>query len=508
MRKSALAIGAGVLVSGPTALAFFAGGFFDRPRLIAGIVAWALVIVAAVLAPRPLPSSVPGRLALAGLFLLTAWTALSLTWAPLGGRAQDDLQRVLLYLAFFIASLALLRGPLVRRWLEPAVALGALTVVGYGLAERLLPGMIELDRSRTASGRLEQPLSYWNGLGAVAAIGLVLTVRIAGDRERSRWLRGTAAAAGVPLALGVYLSFSRGALAALAAGLVVLLALAPEGRPQLRSALAIIGAGAAAALVASRLSAVESLRIGETGDAEEGALMLAVLAMLALTAAAVVVRRPRRQLKPLSLRVGRPAVVLTVSVIALLGTAIAATALEGKPQGVSPQRTVGAERLGSIDSNRYRYWRVAIDSWADRPLVGLGSGGFLAEWRKRRDRVDQSADAHSLYIETAAELGVVGLVLLLLFLGGLGGGVVRLYRLDPAAATGAAAALTVWAIHTGLDWDWELPAVTLMGLLLGAAAVAWSEPDESFRPGAASVDQARRSEDGRLQVRPAPERIC
>jgi hypothetical protein len=508
MRKPALAIGAGVLVTGPTALAFFSGGFFDRPRLVAGIVAWALVVVAAVTAARPLPRSVPGRLALAGLSLLTAWTAVSLAWAPLSGRAQDDLQRLLLYLPFFIASVALLRRPLVRRWLEPAVVLGALTVIGYGLAERLLPGLIELDRSRTATGRLEQPLSYWNALGAVAAIGLVLAIRIAGDPERSKWVRGTAAAAGVPLGLGVYLSFSRGALAAVAAGLVVLVALAPEARPQLRSALAILGAAAAAALVASRLPGVESLRIGQTGDPGEGLLMLAMLVLLALAAAAVVVYRPPRQPKPRSLRSSRPAIVLTVSVVALLAAAIAATALEGKPQGVSPQRTVGAERLGSIDSNRYRYWRVAIESWADRPLVGLGSGGFLVEWRKRRDRVDQAGDAHSLYIETAAELGLVGLGLLLVFLGGIGASTVRLYRLDQAAATGPAAALAAWALHAGLDWDWEMPALTLMALLLGAAAVAWSETSEAKARGASRIVETRGSgEDGRFQPRPATEKI-
>ena len=123
MRKLVLALGAAALIGGPTALAFFSGGFFDRPRLIAGIAAWALVVVAAALAPTPLPTSTAGRVALAGLFLLTAWTALSLIWAPLGGRAQDDLQRLLLYLASFTASLALLRGAAVRRWFEPAVAL-------------------------------------------------------------------------------------------------------------------------------------------------------------------------------------------------------------------------------------------------------------------------------------------------------------------------------------------------------------------------------------------------
>ena len=502
MRKWLLASGAAALIGGPTALAFFSGGFFDRPRLIAGIAAWGLVVVAAVLAPRPLPASTAGRAALAGLFLLTAWTALSLIWAPLGGRAQDDLQRLLLYLAYFTATLALLRGPVVRRWLEPAVVLGALTVVGYGLAERLLPGLIELDRSGTAKGRLEQPLTYWNAEGAVAAMGLVLAVRIAGDPRRSRALRGAAAAAGVPLALGVYLSFSRGALAAVAAGLIVLIALAPDLRPQLRSAVSILGTGTAAGLVASRFPTVESLAVGQQGDAGDGLLMLAALVLLSLAAAAILIREPRRERRQPSLRVSRPAAVLALSVVALLVAAIAYAALEGRPQGISPERTVGAERLGSIDSNRYRYWQVALESWADRPLIGLGSGGFRVAWLKERDRVDQAADAHSLYVETAAELGVVGLGLLALFLAGVAWGLVCLHRLDAAAAAGPAAAIAAWAIHAGLDWDWEMPALTLMALLLGAAALAWSEEP---RPAIETSSIGRReleSEDGKPPVLP------
>jgi O-Antigen ligase len=501
MRKWVLAIGAAALVGGPTTLAFLSGGFFDRPRLIAGIVAWALVAVAAVLAPRPIPTSPAGRVALAGLFMLTAWTALSIIWAPLGGRAQDDLQRLLLYLGFFTASLALLRGAVVQRWLEPAVVLGAVTVVGYGLAERLLPGLIELDRSRTATGRLEQPLTYWNAEGAVAAVGLLLAVRIAGDPARHAAVRGAAAAAGVPLGLGVYLTFSRGALAAVAAGLVVLIALAPRLRPQLRGAIAILGAAALAGVVASRLSTVESLRRGEQGDLGEGLMMLAALVLLALAAAAMVMRRPKRELRLPSLPMSRPTAVLTLSVGALLVVAIAAAVLEGKPEGASPERTVGAARLGSVDSNRYRYWDVALESWADRPLIGLGSGGFLVEWRKVRDRVDESADAHSLYVETAAELGLVGLALLLLFLGGIGAGAVRLYRNDPAAATGPAAVLVAWAIHAGLDWTWEMPAVTLQALLLGGAAVAWSERPHAEMEAPAVERPELGHEDGRTRVR-------
>jgi hypothetical protein len=503
MRKAVLAIAIAAVLAGPTVLAFFSGGFFDRPRLIAGLVAWALVVVAAVAASRPFPNSAAGRLALGGLFLVTAWTAVSLIWAPLGGRAQDDLQRLLLYLAYFAAALALLRGPVARRWLEPAVAGGALIVVGYGLAERLLPGLVEFERSRTASGRLEQPLTYWNAEGALAAVGLLLAVRIAGDPGRPRALRGAAAAAGVALGLGVYLSFARGALAAVAAGLLVLIALAPDVRPQLRAAVAIFGAAAVAALVGTRLSTVESLRPAERGDPGEGLLMLAVLVALMLAAAGVVVRRPRRELKPPSLPFSRPAAVLTLSMGALLVAAITYTVLEGKPQGESPEVAFGAERLGSIESNRYRYWQVAAESWADQPLVGLGSGGFLVEWRKRRDRVDQSGDAHSLYFETAAELGIVGLAALLLVVGAVGAAALRLYRLDQSAATGLSAALAAWAIHAGLDWDWEMPALSLVALMLAAAVVAWSETGADTEQ-AKSAEHRAPPERAPAQLSPAP----
>jgi O-Antigen ligase len=484
MRRLLLAVGAVALIGAPTAIAFFSGGYFDRPRIIAAIAAWALVVVAALFSPRPLPVSTPGRVALVGLFLLCGWTALSITWAPVGGRAQDDLQRLLLYLGVFIAALALLRGAAARRWLEPALALGALVVVGFGLSERLLPDLIELERSRSAAGRLESPILYWNALGAVAAIGVVLTVRLAGDPRRERALRAAAAAAGVPLGLGVYLSFSRGALAAVAAGLLVLVALAPAARSLLRSMLAILPPAALAALLATGYPTVKSLSRGEQGDAGDGLQMLAALVVLGLVAAAIALRRPRRERRATRLPVSRPAAVLTVAAGLVLAAALAAAVFEGKPETASPVRGANPARLGSIDTNRYRYWEVALETWAGQPMVGAGSGAFMVEWLKERDRVDRSGDAHSLYLETAAELGLVGLGFLLLFLGGVTAAAARLYRLNPAGAVGLAAGLTSWAVGAGLDWHWEMPAVTLVMLLFGAAAIAWSEE------GAAGADRA------------------
>ena len=334
---------------------------------------------------------------------------------------------------------------------------------------------MELDRSFAAAGRLEQPLTYWNAFGLLAALGLVLAVRIAGDADRPGPLRGAAAAAGVVLGLGAYLTFGRGALAAVAAGVLVLIALAPDGRFQLLSAAVVTGAAGLAALLATRYPTVKTLVEGQEGDTSAGARTLIGTLLLALAAAALVVRESRWAARLPSLRVSRPAAVLMATGLVLVMGAIATAVFEGKPEAVSPEQRADPARLGSVDSNRYRYWEVALETWADRPLRGIGSGGFQVEWLKVRDRVDTSGDAHSLYLETGAELGIVGAALLLVFLGAVAAAVVRLYRLDRRAAAGPAAVLTAWAVHAGLDWDWEMPAVTLPALLLAAAAIAWSD---------------------------------
>src|SRR4051794_21800630 len=226
MRRAITVLAVVVLLAGPTALAFGRGGYFDPERLLAAIVAWGLLAVAALVSPQPLPRSRAGRIALAGLVLLTIWTGLSELWAPQAAPAEDALQRMLLYVAGFAAAVALLREPLVRRVVEPALALGTLVVIGYGLLDRLVPGVFDLTRSTVAEGRLEQPLTYWNAEGALAAVGAILCVRMAGDPERPRAMRAAAAAGVVPLAIGVQLSYSRGALAAIGIGLLVLAVMA------------------------------------------------------------------------------------------------------------------------------------------------------------------------------------------------------------------------------------------------------------------------------------------
>src|ERR671933_78514 len=193
MRRGAVPALTAVLVAGPTVLAFASGGFFPHARLVAAIGAWAVLGLAALVAPAPVvPRTAPARAALLGLAALAGWTALSGSWAPSPGPARQSLELALVYLPTLAAAALLLRARVAARFAEVALAGGTLVVIGYGLAGRLLPGVVHLSASVRAGGPLEQPLTYWNATGALAAVGVVLVAGIAGDRTRAPALRTAA----------------------------------------------------------------------------------------------------------------------------------------------------------------------------------------------------------------------------------------------------------------------------------------------------------------------------
>jgi hypothetical protein len=452
---------AGLLLAGPTALAFDSGGFFDSARTAAGLAAWALVALL-VVTGAPLPRSRAAWPAIVGLAGLTAWAAASLSWAPLSEPARDDVGRLIGYTGTLLASAMAWREVRDVRLVEPLLSAGALIVSLYGLSGRLLPGLIDLDESATAAGRLEQPLTYWNGLGVLAALGLTLAIRVAGTPARPAPLRAAAAAAAAPFGMAIYLTFSRGAIAALVVGVAVLLALSPT-RNQVRAATVAVAAGLAAAVTASLLPAVESL---EGGSAErEGAIALVALVVLAAVAAALQLRFARAPARTFSLP--RRTVAIGVVLAVLVGAPLAAVALD---RG-DTERGATASRLDDLGSNRYDYWEVALDAWADDPVRGSGTAGFRVDWLRDRQIDEPVRDAHSLYLETLAELGLVGLLLLGLFVGGVAGAAVAAARRERELVTGAVAGLSLFAVHAAIDWDWELPAVALPALVLAGVVL-------------------------------------
>jgi O-Antigen ligase len=481
-RRAVLAVAGACLLAGPTVLAFFSGGYFAHPRLVAAIVVWLLVLALAVTGPAPLPRTLPGRLAVGGLAALTGWSALSILWAPQAGPAMQNVQRLVLYTGALLLALGVLRHPRAQRAVEPALAAGAAIVIGYGLSGRILPGLIHLDRSQSAGGRLEQPLTYWNAEGALAAMGLVLCARLAGDRSRPPAIRLAAAAAAPVVAAGVYLSYSRGALAVAALGLLVLVAAAPS-RSQIRAAALVLGGGIVVGAVSELLPGVSEL--AGSHPERDGAIFLATLVA---TGAATAYGVARGSSEPSASprwygSLGRVAWIATGVVVA----GLIVGGLAERPSDRELSAAAGARRLTTVTSNRYEYWRVALTAFRDEPLVGVGSGGFRVVWLQERPIAETVRDTHSLAFEIAAELGLVGLLALALMAGGTAVAARRALARDGAPASGrapaagAAAALVAWALHASIDWDWQMPAVTLPAIVLAGLLIAVAEAEAGDR---------------------------
>ena len=478
MRRAVPVIAIVVLLAGPTIIAFETGGYFDGPRAAATAVAWALVLLLAVAGPLPLPRSAPGWVATAGLAGLAAWTAISVAWAPLAGPAVDSAQRLLLYLGVLLASVAVLRDRRLTRAVEPALAAGALIVIAYGLAGRLLPGILELDRSFVAGGRLEQPLTYWNAEGLLAAMGLALCIRLAGDPARSHNLRAAAAAACAPLGAGVYLSYSRGAVVVALLGLIFLLAAVPT-RPQLRAALT----GLAAAVLASAFSAtfrgVAALEGSDAAQERDGTVvLLLMLGLMLLTA--LVTRRATAADAAQPERLGKVAFASRFPALAKAATLLCVVGLiAGGLVETAGRRSESAEaepaRFVTVSSLRYEYWRVGGEAFLDEPLIGNGAGSFRVIWRREREVDASVVEVHSLALEMATELGIPGLLLLGLFVGGVAVAGRRALRAEAPLAPAACAVCGMWLTHALIDWDWQMPAVTLPALVLAGALLAEAE---------------------------------
>jgi hypothetical protein len=131
---------------------------------------------------------------------------------------------------------------------------------------------------------------------------------------------------------------------------------------------------------------------------------------------------------------------------------------------------------------RLAYWRVAWRQFQTAPVLGHGAGTFETSWTQNRPTAIDALDAHSLYLETLGELGIIGLLLLLAFIVAvLVRAASRLSTRDRLPYATACALVTVWALHAGIDWDWEMPAVTLpifaiCGFVLARPADARLEP--------------------------------
>jgi len=117
---------------------------------------------------------------------------------------------------------------------------------------------------------------------------------------------------------------------------------------------------------------------------------------------------------------------------------------------------------------RGRYWGVAWHEVAANPALGSGAGTFADWWLRLRTAPLSTLEAHSLYVETLAELGPLGLALLLV---ALAAGLVAAWRLrSERLGPAVLGALVTYALAAAVDFHWELAAVTAPAIMLAASA--------------------------------------
>jgi hypothetical protein len=431
------------------------------------------------------------------LALLVVWTLLGVTWTSSDERTVAEVVRVAHY-AGVVLLVWLAASPSTWRPAAAGIVAGAVAVCGLALASRFAPGQFQ-DRVAEAFDitRLSYPLGYWNAVAAWGAMTVALAL-VWSAHARS-YVARAASLAGVPIAvLTVYLTYSRAGVAGITVAVVAALALSVN---RWTVAAHAVGAGAASALV---ILVVRGRPEIAKGTGTEGAsVALEALAVSALICVAVAFatrvadadRRWRLPKQPARIATASLAVVGLV-LLATLGRAPVSEAWdEFREGGVAGTASTTASdptsRLGSLKGSRYDVWSSAMDAFRGEPLHGIGPGTFEFHWN-----MDEGGeflrDAHSLYLEQAAEGGLIGAALTIAFLLALAvlGVRARLKFRDPSRAGANAALLSAFAVflfHAGVDWMWEATAVTVLGL----AAVALA---------AGSTGRPRAASDWRLRV--------
>ena len=277
-------------------VALFEGGYSIEARAVIAALVWTAVLagVGFGLIPleRPPRAALISGVLLTGLLLLTM---LSVIWSSDDGRATGEAVRVSVYLGIFVLVVGCSRRGLAMPWLK-GLTLGILAVAGVAVLTRGIPALPGGDEELNAllpaaNGRLSHPIGYWNALGAICALGGVLVTwfSVWADTPPKRAL----AVASMPLlGLAIYLTSSRGGVAALAAGVLALLVIGPRRERLLVGLiLGIGGTGLVLLLARDQPELRAAIDSGEAGT--QGAELLAALiaVSIALGAARAVARR-------------------------------------------------------------------------------------------------------------------------------------------------------------------------------------------------------------------------
>jgi MFS family permease len=476
-------------------LALKNGGYDPIPRGDTGVIAWWIVLVG--LAVGALPAirlrSLPGALILL-ILAFGAWTALSLVWSQSDERTMTEVARIATYAGFLVLAVGLQQRGYGRELLLGATAGIAVITVLAALSRMEPPWFPAQETARFITGidierRLAYPINYSTGLAALTAMGMPLYLQ---QMTSGRTILGRSfGAAMLPISvLTLWWTGSSLAIPLAAVGLIVYLVFTNDRLP----ALASLGLAAIGSLVLILFShsrdALESGRAA--GDAlHEGdqMLVIAIIVCLVMIAARfalqpVLARIREAQIEVPARRVRQAliagAAVIAVAIVAAAASGVLSDRWESfkSATGLDPNEGGQGAQLTDVSARgRYQFWAGAVDAWESKPVLGIGPGTYEFWWAQHGDP-DAAifvVNAHSLYLESLAELGPLGFLLICAFvLVALIAGAMRAWRStlgdrpELAAALGAS---FVFAAAAAVDWVWQLAALSAAFLVLAAVAV-------------------------------------
>lgn len=463
------------------------GGYFPTSWGWAALV-FSWIAILALLFRAEVHVSVLEWAAVAAICGVAAWTALSILWSADVTQTVLEFQRSLVYVSGVLALVSVARRRLYRELLGGLLVAISL-VSAYGLATRLFPERLGV-YDPVATYRLAEPVGYWNALGILAAIGALLALGFAahGDGYATRALSGAAV---VVLVATLYFTFGRGPWIALIGGLLATIVFETRRLRFVTTVLVLSPFLVATVWLASNSTALtrQATPLQEASRAGHRLAVAVILLCLGAAVAATVLHAlgPRLRI-PAAVRVAYAAALALVAVVALavlvvrFGTpvTIATDAYEefkGPPVGISEPGADLSQRLLNLSGNgRFYFWSAAWDGFRADPWLGSGAGTYEQYWLQHRPFDGKIRDAHSLYAETLAELGLVGMLLLAAAL------LVPLLAAVRAArrrfVPAAVGAYLAFVAHAGVDWDWEMPVVVLAGLTCGFAIIVAARSPE------------------------------
>lgn len=495
-RLAIMAIGLCVLVY----YAFSAGGYFVIRRGYGELIILLLLIAGLLFELRARGKmSQLGQIEI-GLFGgYVAWTLVSVLWSIIPARSFDEFVRGILYLSGFGLAYLFMSRKEWLGWLGHLFAAIVLIVAIDALLGKAFPDLIT-HPDPFKSNRINYPITYWNTMALFMSMGYILGLRVLSDRRTHVAMRAVYAAGMFLYLVVLWFTVSRAVLILLALGIGIYLLLA-ETRLRAVMQTALLGTWAVFVVAISYMflpNMVASIPDEGLKTGEGHKLAIAILLFMVIAAASQLAIKRMEGAVTVSKEMGRKIGygMAAAAAIVLITGAIGFTFTGGKGGPVSFARSQlsnisstaeavekPSERLFSLKTERFQEYAVSLRWFGEHPLTGTGAGTWSVAWLELRPWYIGVKDGHSWLFETMAEMGIVGTALLVGFVAMFF--VVSIKDLRLLRRLGKArdrelygaffAICSIFLIHSMIDWDWEMPVVTLAFFMFAGCLLRYGQ---------------------------------